>query len=120
MRWRRAFSSNARSSWRLPAGLGEPGRDDDRGADAGAAAFLDDAGHRARRRGDDGEVDARRNLADDAKQGSLHARVLRIDREELAGVFGGDHVETSTAPMEPALSLAPIRATDCGSNSGVR
>ena len=89
----------------------QAGGHDDRGARAEAAELGDQAGHRGRRRAQDGQVGRLRQVGDAA--GELHAverRVLRIDAEDRAGKRAGAQV----APDRRADAARTVGCADDG------
>ena len=85
------------------------------------SGLLQDAGDRARRCGDDGEVD---RLADACDRGVDRAAekvaTVRIDGVHASRVRAAQQFSYTVRPSEPSRSEAPISATDFGVSNGAR
>ena len=121
-RWRRAFSSIARSS-AAPAGpvSAKPPEMTMAVRVPARAAGFDDGRHGFRFGADHREVEALRDALDRGMAWLAEDRfVPGLTRKSLPGKCMSSMLRTSVAPIEPVRSEAPMTATDFGSNKGVR
>ena len=107
------FAGGAFGSLReRPSAVPEPGREDDRGGDAGPGRPRDDLRHRIRRRGNDRDIGRRIDGIDaGGRRDPLDLAVVRIDQSEGTGKARGAQIAQHRA-ADRALTRARAHQGD--------